>query len=107
MNFDSAALELFIHASGESSRQIISKLKNWIFIWKRQTHRNAGGCGKRMVPLTGTGVILRISRAWKTRKVDAAISLIDFSIRNAVKCHRHHAYRIHPYVKKICWLPDF
>lgn len=35
MNFDSAALELFIHRVSESSRQIISEIENWIFIWAR------------------------------------------------------------------------
>lgn len=35
MNFDSAALELFIHRVSESSRQIISEIENWIFIWER------------------------------------------------------------------------
>lgn len=35
MNFDSAALELFIHRVSESSRQIISEIENWTFIWAR------------------------------------------------------------------------
>ncbi|UQT46088.1 hypothetical protein M5E88_08075 [Akkermansia muciniphila] len=80
MNFDSAALELFIHRVSESSRQIISEIEKLDLYLGADRRTVMPEDVERMVPLTRTGVIFEISRALENKKSDAAISLIDFQL---------------------------
>ena len=91
MNFDSAALELFIHRVSESSRQIISEIEKLDLYLGADRRTVMPEDVERMVPLTRTGVIFEISRALENKKSDAAISLIDFQLErgeNAVTIMR-------------------
>lgn len=80
MNFDSAAMELFIHRVSESSRQIISEIEK-LDIYMGPDRRTVMPADVEcMVPLTRTGVIFEISRALENKKSDAAVTLIDFQL---------------------------
>lgn len=65
MNFDSAALELFIHRVSESSRQIISEIEKLDLYLGADRRTVMTEDVERMVPLTRTGVILKFHVLWK------------------------------------------
>lgn len=80
MNFDPAALELFIHRVSESSRQIISEIEKLDLYLGAERRSVTPEDVEKMVPLTRTGVIFEISRALENKRSDTAITLIDFQL---------------------------
>ncbi len=80
LSFQPAALDMFIHRVSESSRQIIAEIEKLDLYLGAERRVVTCQDVKLLVPLTRTGGSYELSQALMHKKVDAAISFIDFKL---------------------------